>query len=163
MDGSEQKLRPKSKEKANGAGGEGKERKTAWNQPQHFRNFRLPAENITLDRLIKCQKNLPHCQSNLLFPFVADDLFSKNWGSLRRLDSLVFLTKGAFHLTELTGQTGHLEGLTLQSIQTNTLRGWYILPQTNARDYHASVPSNCCIFFANCWVWQASSDKRKVP
>ena len=33
------------------------------------------------------------------------------------------LTKGAFHLTELTGQTGHLEGITLQQIQINTLQG----------------------------------------
>ena len=29
-------------------------------------------------------------------------------------------TKGAFHLTELTSQTGPLEGLTLQPIQINT-------------------------------------------
>ena len=31
-------------------------------------------------------------------------------------------TKGAFHLTEQTGQTGHFEGLTLQLIQINTRR-----------------------------------------
>ena len=36
-------------------------------------------------------------------------------------------------------------------------------PRKNARGYHASVPSNCCIFFANWWVWPASSDKRKAP
>ena len=58
-------------------------------------------------------------------------------------------SKDAFHLTELIGQTGHLERLTPQRLQINTLRGgWYILLQKNARGYHASVPSNCCIFFA---------------
>ena len=51
-------------------------------------------------------------------------------------------------LTELTGQTGHLEGITLQHIQINTLRRSYILLQKNTREYHASVPSNGCIFFA---------------
>ena len=30
-------------------------------------------------------------------------------------------TKEAFHLTELTGQTGHLEGITLQHLQISTL------------------------------------------
>ena len=39
---------------------------------------------------------------------------------------------------------------------TNTLRGWHVLLQKNSRDkymYHASVPSNCGIFFANRRVW----------
>ena len=60
-------------------------------------------------------------------------------------------------------KTGHLERLTLQRIQINILGGWYILLQKNARDYHASVPSNCCIFFANWRVWPASANKRKAP
>lgn len=37
--------------------------------------------------------------------------------------------------------------------QINTLtRAWYALLQKNTRDYQASVPSNCSIFFANRWV-----------
>ena len=33
------------------------------------------------------------------------------------------VSQGAFHLTELTGQTRNLEGLTLHRLQVNTLRG----------------------------------------
>ena len=33
------------------------------------------------------------------------------------------MSQDAFHLTELTGQTGHLEGLTIQRFQINTLQG----------------------------------------
>ena len=32
-------------------------------------------------------------------------------------------TEGAFHLRELTGHTGCLEGLTLQCLQIDTLKG----------------------------------------
>ena len=32
-------------------------------------------------------------------------------------------TKDAFHLIGLTEQAGHLEGLTLQRLQINTIRG----------------------------------------
>ena len=40
-----------------------------------------------------------------------------------RLHGAKVFTKGAFHLTELTGQTGHLGGLTLQRLQINKSRG----------------------------------------
>ena len=71
---------------------------------------------------------------------------------------LKYEIKDAFHLTELTGQTLHLEGLILsQPLKLTHFEDWwwYILLQKNARNYHASVPSNCCIFFAN-WLGLAS-------
>ena len=70
------------------------------------------------------------------------------WGSERLTAAPSNESKDAFDLTELIDQTRHLERLTLQRLQISTLRGWYILLQKNARGYHASVPSNCCIFFA---------------
>lgn len=68
------------------------------------------------------------------------------------------LVEGTFHFTELTGQTRLLEGLIPQRLQINIIRRWYTPLLNNARGYHASVPSNCCIFFANLRVWRAGSD-----
>ena len=83
--------------------------------------------------------------------------------SKKRMAEIRVDTKGAFHLTELIGQSGHLGGTTLQRLQINKPRGWYILFHKNVRDYLASVSSNCCIFFAKWRVWPTSSDKRKAP
>lgn len=58
------------------------------------------------------------------------------------------LVECTFHFTELTGQTRLLEGLIPQRLQINIIRRWYRPLLNNARGYHASVPSNCCIFFS---------------
>ena len=65
------------------------------------------------------------------------------------------VTKDAFHLTELTSKTSQILGRTNSTVPSNehTSRMIYmytvLLGQKNARDCHTSVPSNCCIFFAN--------------
>ena len=72
-----------------------------------------------------------------------------------------FLTN-AFHLTEKTSRIWHLEGLTLQLLQSNTLRG-YLLLQKKARAYHTIVPSNSCFLLQTNWSGLVSFDNGKAP
>ena len=117
-----------------------KTRKAGW----YLKNFQLHS-NVFLLFL----SSLPHYQAEYLifrkWPIEGSSVAAlvTCYCLVLQAASIVRKSKSSFHLTELTGQTGHLEGLTLQRIQ-----GWYILLQKNAREDHASVelPSNCCIF-----------------
>ena len=131
--------------------------------------LRDSANRISLWELRSDMPGDPHFSFRRLLPFVH---FKKKKSVREKLQIFrllcsrvteVFFLRALSILTKLTGQ---LEGLTLQRLQLNTLRGLYILLRKNARDYHASVPSSCFIFFANWRVagqfWQKESALRLI-
>lgn len=76
---------------------------------------------------------------------------------------VTLVSKNAFYLSELAGQTGwlvngmgHFEGIVPQNFQTWTLRKCYALFEEFQRTNVITRSSNLCIPFVNYQVWPAS-------
>ena len=100
--------------------------------------YRVPVSQIVAEMKSVCESRCvvftPFAIKNnynnvLLFPRQPKFLLGNNRHIYHFVSegAMAQLSKGAFHLTELTGQTRHLEGLTLHRLQINTLWGRYTI------------------------------------